>query len=158
MGNTSYSIEQVIDIEDNNRSEFTSRKNLAIYFLFLDGPSSYDQGASKVLGQAYYNTSMVIYQKTITDLTGGVGEPEQFKLETTVINHELGHILGLVNLGTTMKYAHQDVEHGAHCDNQDCLMNWEAETGNAVSNLFGSTPIPTFDQNCILDLQGNGGK
>lgn len=158
QGKGTYSIADVVKIEGNNRSEFTSQKEIAAYFLFVDGDFSGNIGDSKVLGAAYYNTSMVIFQKTILDLSGGLGEPATDKLESTVINHEFAHILGLVNLGTSMQTSHQDTEHGAHCNNSSCLMNWQAETGDAVNALLGNSQVPSLDQNCINDLQSNGGK
>lgn len=158
QGKTSYSIEDVKTLEEENREEFTYKKDLAVCFLFLDGPSNEDQGSSMVLGHAYFNTSMVIYEKSLRDNSGGFGEPELYKLETAVINHEFGHILGLVNLGSAMYNLHQDVAHGSHCDNSNCLMYWEVETGGIFSNLVGNAPIPTFDQNCLRDLNENGGK
>jgi hypothetical protein len=158
QGKSSYSIDDIKKIEESNRSEFTTRKQIAAYFLFLDGDYSGNKDNSVVLGAAYYNTSMVIFEKTIVDATGGLGQPPTYKLETTVINHEFGHILGLVNLGTSMQSFHQDTKNGAHCDNTECLMNWVAETGDAVNNLLGSSKIPILDQNCIKDLQANGGK
>lgn len=158
QGKVSYSIDDVKALEDDNRKEYTYKKDLAVCFLFLDGPSNENQGSSMVLGQAYFNTSMVIYEKSLQDNSGGFGEPELYKLETTVINHEFGHILGLVNLGSTMYNLHEDSAHGSHCDNSSCLMYWEVETGNIFSSLIGSSPIPSFDQNCLRDLHENGGR
>lgn len=158
QGKSSYSIDDVKTLENDYREEFTFKKDLAVCFLFLDGPSNENQGSNMVLGHAYYNTSMVIYEKSLKDNSGGFGEPELYKLETTVINHEFGHILGLVNLGSTMYNLHQDAAHGSHCDNSSCLMYWEVETGSIFSNLVGSSPIPAFDQNCLRDLHENGGK
>lgn len=155
---TKYSIDDIKAIEDEHRTVFTEDKKVGTYFLFLDGEYSENEGNSVVLGVAYYNTSMAIFQKTIKDLTTGLGSPEQNKLETVVINHEFGHILGLVNVGTAMQNSHQDTSHGKHCDNEDCLMNWKAETGDAINNFLGTSGIPGLDQNCIDDLQGNGGK
>jgi len=157
-GKGSYSLDEIRKIEDDSRTEFSSKKSIATYFLFVDGSYSEDTADGKVLGLAYFNTSMVIFEGTITDLTGGFGEPELYKLETLVLTHEFGHILGLVNLGSAMQAEHQDEAHGNHCDNQDCLMNWEAEGGNAVQNLLGNAPIPELDANCLNDLQANGGK
>lgn len=158
QGKGTYSIADVVKIEDDFRSEFTHKKEIAAYFLFVDGDFVENTENSKVLGAAYYNTSMVIFQKTILDLSGGLGEPSTNKLEATVINHEFGHILGLVNLGTAMQTSHQDSAHGAHCSNSNCLMNWQAETGGAVNALLGNSQVPSLDQNCINDLQNNGGK
>jgi hypothetical protein len=158
QGKTSYTISDVKEIEDSERSEFTAKKVIAVTFLFLDGPSSDDSADGMVLGQAYYNTSLVIYEATIQDNSDEFVEPARYKLETLVMNHEAGHILGLVNLGAPMISTHQDTNNGAHCSNPDCLMYWEAETGSAIINLVGNNPIPTLDANCIADLKGNGGK
>lgn len=158
QGKTSYTISDIKEIEDEERSEFTFKKTIALTFLFLDGPSSENEGAQVVLGQAYFNTSMVIYEESIHENSDEFIEPERYKLETLVMNHEIGHIFGLVNLGTAMTTSHQDTNHGAHCTNEDCLMFWEAETGTAVANLVGNSPIPAFDANCLADLKANGGK
>lgn len=77
-------------------------------------------------------------------------------VEQSVMKHEVGHILGLVNLGAPMQTNHQDAEHGKHCINENCLMYWATETGNFISNLTGSSP-PQLDANCIADLRANGG-
>jgi len=158
QGKAAYSIDDVKAIEDQYREEYTYREDIAVCFIFMDGPSGEDQGSSMVLGQAYYNTSMVIYERSLRDHSGGFGEPELYKLETTVINHEFGHILGLVNLGSAMYHSHQDPAHGSHCDQADCLMYWEVETGSVFDNLIGNAPIPVLDANCLKDLHENGGK
>lgn len=158
QGKDTYTLEDIKTIEDDERSEFTSRKNIAVTVLFLDGHSSDDSGNSAVLGAAYYNTSIVIYEKTIHEYSDQITEPERSKLETLVLNHEWGHLLGLVNVGTGMQTNHEDAAHSKHCVNEDCLMYWEAETASAINNILGSTPIPELDANCIADLQGNGGK
>lgn len=158
QGKSSYTLSDIKDIEEDERSEFTARKNIAVTIIFLDGPSSDDEGSAVVLGVAYYNTSLAIYEGTVHEFSDEFTEPERYKLETTVLNHELGHILGLVNIGSPMQTNHLDSENGAHCDNPDCIMYWEAETGSIMGNLLGNNPIPTFDGNCIIDLQANGGR
>ncbi len=158
QGKSSYTLSDIKEIEDDERSEFTAHKNIAVTFIFLDGPSADDQGSAVVLGMAYYNTSLAIFEGTIHEYSDEFTEPERYKLETTVMNHELGHILGLVNVGSPMQSNHIDSEYGAHCNNPDCIMYWEAETGSIMGNLLGNNPIPTFDANCIADLQANGGR
>lgn len=157
-GLSSYTLDDIERIENEYRQEFTNKKEICTYFLFLDGEYSENTSNGKVLGVAYYNTSMAIFEETVKDLSDGITEPDRFKLETTIINHEFGHILGLVNVGSPMVNNHQDAAHGHHCDDQDCLMYWEAETGNFASNLLGSTPIPELDADCIRDLRANGGR
>lgn len=158
QGKGTYSSDEVRAIEQSQRTSFTGRKDIALYVLFLDGDYAENSANGKVLGIAYYNTSIAIFEKSIRDLTGGLGEPSTDKLESTVLNHEFGHLFGLVNIGSPMVNFHQDTDHGSHCDNSNCLMYWEAETGGMVDNLVGGAPIPDFDENCIQDMRANGGK
>jgi predicted Zn-dependent protease len=156
-GNSSYSVEQIQLIEKQNRRSFPEKKKLSAFFFFADAPYAGNSGSSQVLGIAYAPTSMAIFQKTIIENTGGVGEPSRYVLESTVMEHEFGHILGLVNNGTPLVTSHIDAAHGHHCNNNNCLMYYTAETTDILSVLVGGN-IPALDAACIGDLQGNGGK
>ncbi|WP_321286858.1 hypothetical protein [uncultured Sunxiuqinia sp.] len=48
------------------------------------------------------------------------------------------------------------MEHEHRSDNDNCLMYYAAETSNFLSNFIGSS-VSDLDQNCISDLQHNGG-
>ena len=152
-----YSLDQIKALEESTRLEYNTGSTIAIYCLVTDGPYSSDSGGTVTLGIAYRNTSMVIFGKSIQDLSGGLGQPSRSVLETTVIQHEFGHLLGLVDIGSSMQTDHKDQAHGAHCDNSDCLMYYLAETGDIVTTLLGGN-IPQLDANCIADLKANGGK
>ena len=157
-GKTSYTAADIANIEDQNRTEFTRPDTIAVYFFFADSKYAEDSNESKVLGVAYRNTSMALFQRTIQELSnGGLTQPERSKLETIVLQHELGHILGLVNAGTPMVTNHQDAPHGRHCDNANCLMHYTVETGNVIQKLIGGS-MPQLDQKCIDDLRANGGR
>lgn len=164
QGKTHYSIADVRAIEDANRKHFSKDNVLAAYFLFLDGGSTDDKDEFKILGHAYRNTSMVLYEKTIRDLSGGIGEPPTPTVEATVLNHEFGHILGLVDTGIPpVDAGHHDHPHGAHCTNPDCLMYYAVDSSEFLPNLLGSAGlgdgnIPALDENCINDLRSFGGK
>ncbi len=157
LGEDTYSIEEIRNIEKDLRTKYNDDNTIAIYLLFVDGRNNQDDNNQTTLGVAYYNTSAVIFEKTIQELSGGLGEPDQYKLETAVINHEMGHLLGLVNNGTPMQQDHQDDGNGHHCDVEDCLMYYAVETGDVVANLVGSS-VPELDQQCLDDLSANGGK
>lgn len=156
-GKSYYTMNDIKDIEKSERTENTGGNTITAYLLFIDGEYAGNAGNSKTLGITYSNSSMVIFEKTIRDYSGGITEPKRDVLESTVINHEFGHIFGLVNNGSDMQGYHQDVNNGKHCNNKNCLMHYLAETSDIISNLL-SNAIPEFDSNCINDLQANGGK
>ncbi len=150
---TSYTINDIGAVEQKNRAIFNSANQLAAYVLIADG--EYSDPA--VLGVAYRNTSLCLFGKTIFDNSGGVGQASRTKLETTVVEHEFGHLLGLVDIGTPMVSNHKDVAHGNHCNVQSCLMYYASETTDLLGFLITGN-IPSLDAQCIEDLKGNGGK
>lgn len=157
-GNSPYTNQEIIEIEDANRTQYNSGNQIAVWAFFADGESSANSNSSIVLGTAYRNTSFVIYEETIQDLSNSPLEPNRDVLETTVINHEFGHILGLTNLGTDLQSDHEDSAHPKHCNVEGCLMYWSAETGSGIDNLVGLSSAPELDSQCIADLQANGGQ
>ncbi len=153
-GNVSYTDSQISSIEDANRIFYNDGNQIAVWAFFADAKSSKDTSTSVILGTAYRNTSFVIYENTVRKLSTGINKPSTVVLESTVMEHEFGHILGLTNSGTPMQTPHEDKDHERHCSNSNCLMYWEAESG---SNLLGGS-IPQLDADCIADLKGYGGK
>jgi len=152
-----YSIDDIREIEDANRSVYNQDQTLGVYVFFADGNHEDDTDDGQILGTAYQNTSTVLFEETIQELSGGLKEPSQTALETAVLTHEFGHIMGLVALGSPMQQNHQDEDNGNHCDVDDCLMYYATETSDVVDNLLGSG-IPTLDAQCQEDLKANGGK
>lgn len=152
-----YSIEEVNDLENSSRTSFSRDRTIAVSVLFVDKPNDGDEGNSVVLGSAYRNTSLVIYQSTIERFSRSVNQPSRVDLETTVYNHEFGHLLGLVNLGTPLQSQHEDAENDRHCNVDGCLMFFQISGGN-ILDMMNMTSIPQLDPQCIADLQANGGK
>jgi hypothetical protein len=159
-GQQSYSADDVRSLEEQHRDLFTGYTDsdtLTAYMIILDGQYS----SGNVLGIAYYNTSTAFFGETIRQVSSsGIAPPPRYKVEGTVFRHEFGHLFGLVNIegsGTDMQNPHQDEANGHHCDNDQCLMYWAVETSDFFANLFDGN-IPNLDQNCVLDLQANGGK
>jgi hypothetical protein len=151
-----YTINEIVAIEDENRTVFNNGDEIGVYIFFSDGNSSSNSGSSVVLGTAYRNTSMVIYEKTFMDLADqsptGINRT---LIETSTLRHEFGHIFGLVNIGTPLTSDHEDPDNNRHCVVEDCLMYFQT-----VTNIFNSSSlstIPDFDELCIADLQANGG-
>ena len=157
-GQDVYTIEDIIAIEDDIRTNFNDGNKLAVFGIFVDGSYSENTEDGSVLGVAYRNTSFVIFEETVQSFSGQTFAPSRTVLETTVVSHEFGHLMGMVNAGTPLQSDHQDVPHGRHCTTEGCLMFFTAETGEGlISSLSGGT-IPVFDSLCLDDLKANGGK
>jgi hypothetical protein len=150
-----FTIQDIKLLERIYRKLNPTLNTLTVHILFLD--AGYNLDNSKILGIAYGSTSIAIFEKTIMDYSGGLTQPNQNDLETTVINHEFGHLLGLVNNGSPDLSGHQDTANGHHCNNTGCLMYYTAQTSDIAANLIGGN-IPDLDSQCINDLQSNGGK
>ncbi|QDH78144.1 hypothetical protein FKX85_03460 [Echinicola soli] len=156
LGKEKYSVQEVRDIEDENRTAYNTGDELGMYILVVDGYFEKDTETEASLGFAHRNTSLVLLGKRVDENSNRFGKPDKDRLEATVLEHELGHLLGLVNLGTEMTQGHEDNENTGHCDNEDCLMYWAVETNNIFNTL--NQPVPTLDENCRNDLKANGGK
>lgn len=150
-GQGSFDQNDLEDIEKNNRTDYSRKDMLVAFVFFADAPYS----SGNVLGLAYGSTSCAIFEKTVEDNSGGFGQPTQEVLETTVLEHEFGHLIGLVDNGTDMVTAH--ASDGHHCNDSNCLMYYAVETLDFIGNLVGGE-VPQLDAHCIADLQANGGK
>lgn len=151
-----YDINEIVAIEDANRTVFNNGDEIGVWLFFSDESNEEDDENSVILGSAYRNTSMVVYEKTFMTLEENSITPiNKTAIETSTIRHEFGHIFGLVNGGTPLTSDHHDEENGRHCNVEDCLMYFQAVT--TVFNTSMTAPIPNFDPLCIQDLQANGG-
>lgn len=145
---------QVMAIEQSNRRMYNDDSELTVYILYTN--SYFDE--RKRLGYAYRNTSIVLAGKTIRENSGQWGRLSTMELETRVLEHEMGHLLGLTNLGTPMTTKHGDKKHsGQHCKNKQCLMYAKMETTDYPAYLL-KKDRPMLDEDCLEDLQANGGK
>lgn len=153
-GDSTYTSEQIVDLENEHRDHYTRAESdtLWAYFIVLDGKYS----TENVVGLAYYNTSMAFFGETIDEISGGLSQPSQEKVEATVFRHEVGHNLGLVNNGIPQQQDHHDEEHGAHCDREQCVMHYTIETTDFYSNLLDQS-IPSFEQFCTEDMAAQRG-
>lgn len=157
-GKTVYTLEDVVAIEEEYRTQYNTSTTIAVWVFFINGKSSRDASSNSILGYAYWNTSFAIFEETIHGLSNSALEPERSLLESSVIHHEFGHILGLTNLGSDLQSDHEDAEHPKHCNEEDCLMYWAAETSQGVGSMLSGGQIPALDAQCLADLKANGGR
>lgn len=168
-------LNEVADLEKENRTAYNNGSTLAIYIYFADAPADSDDESENLvtLGAVYRNTSMVIYETTVRDLASKSVTISVADLEAATLNHEFGHLLGLVNLGTDPVHPEHedteidenDVETGNnHCNVDGCLMRAELQFGGSMLKMMqsniskGLTTVPQLDAECLLDLQSNGGR
>jgi hypothetical protein len=120
-----WSIVDLRALEAKYRNRYPSKDELAVHIFFLDGANQDDQPAYRTFGQAYFNTSIVLYSRTLRAQAALTPAIPSYILETSILEHEFGHLLGLV------RGVHADPDHPQHCSEPRCLMNWLVEAPGA---------------------------
>ncbi|MCB9554153.1 MAG: hypothetical protein H6705_20180, partial [Myxococcales bacterium] len=124
----------------------------SVYVVFLDGYYADDAGRRPtVLGISLGDTGIIALFKPVID-----GTSDAALVEQTTLVHEFGHAAGLVANGLALSEPHHDAEHGAHCDNRDCVMYYlnesSATIGGFVGDLLGQSPVRVlFGDACLAD-------
>lgn len=155
-----YTVSDARELEATFRKHYSKKNEIVIYYLFVDAPSADDDGNDyQTLGQAHLNTSIVIYEKTIRDLVAAKAaqatdekkaKPKRWVAEAAIMEHELGHLLGLTNAGTDQVTPHEDPHNPGHCADTTCLMHYTTETTAFDVNR---TEPPKLQDNCRNDLK-----
>ncbi len=139
----------------------------ALHVFWVDGHYEGDIDGSPVLGFSYRGDRIIMLRDNIERVCDG-GRPlglESRRCErtmSTVLLHEMGHAFGLVNNGAPLQSPHQDEAHGAHCDNENCLMFFGVETASAADLVEerlggGGGDDIFFDDHCLDDLRALAG-
>ena len=174
-------IQEVANLEDENRTAYNDGETLAIYIYFADAPDETDEEVSGIvtLGSVYRNTSMVVYETTVRNLESRSPLVTLADVESATLNHEFGHLFGLVDIGSPPVNDHEGVQiddngdpvldgngnpvGNNHCNVEGCLMRAELQFGSGIMGMLETMKskglaIPVLDHECILDLQANGGR
>ena len=157
IGMQPFSTAEIAEIEDQVRTVYNQGSTLGVFIFFTDGANINDTQFSKTLGTAYRNTSLVIYEETIREFSNETGEPGRVALESTTLNHEFAHLLGLVNLGTPLTSDHEDPINTRHCIVEECLMFFQTEVQGGIVKMKSFSEVTPLDPLCLADLQANGG-
>lgn len=182
-------VQEIADLEADNRTVYNDGETLGIYIYFADSPSDGDdlEEGFVTLGAVYRNTSMVIYERTVKILAGRNLLITDADIEIATVNHEFGHLFGLVNLGTPAVNDHEDSEAANHCTTEGCLMRAKLQFGTSsgksngllsknelksACSLSGNSVLKMLESNtskglrnwvplgeeCVIDLNANGGR
>ncbi|HEY1112004.1 MAG TPA: hypothetical protein VGE66_00525 [Chitinophagaceae bacterium] len=151
--NESLTLDQVVAIERANRTAFVQNDQLTLYILYTNGYFA----DPKMLGWAYRNTSAVLFGKKIHEHASREDTPDRTILESNILKHEIGHLLGLVNVGSPLQSDHKDHKNGKHCSNPNCLMYYVVDSRKPFRLLLKSEQAE-LDAGCLEDLRANGGR
>lgn len=137
---------------------------ITIHAVFVDGHAAEDDEMSgSILGYAWANENIMMFRDTIDRscqgvLVGRLGEQLCVQTEFLVWQHEIGHVIGLVDAGLPMVVDHRDPDprKGRHDADRDCVMFSTYEGTDAVDAIAdrltsGAAPIE-FDPACIADI------
>jgi len=152
-----FSIQEIADIEKDERNVYNAGDEIAVFIYVADGSNENDENNKVVLGSAFRNTSVVLYGKTINNIANNSASTAKSDVETAVLNHEFGHLFGLVDVGSPMQVDHEDPNSEAHCNVNGCLMTANIEFGGTIIDMVNNN-IPELDDLCINDLVANGGR
>lgn len=141
-----YTMDDVANLEKKYRKERSdpTGPKATLHVLYLNG--QLDRGS---LGVAYYSTSVVIMQEAIR----GLGNPavSAAAIETAALVHEVGHVLGLVNIGYKSPRDHEDPEHKGHSKNRGSVMYYAVDSLDVMTILNGAPPT-NYDAHDLADL------
>jgi hypothetical protein len=155
-GQPVWSLQETYNLEIAHRQHYANGPQAVKYYLYLDGHSDQDTSTTAVLAWTYTGTSTGVFPETLQLAVNPVVTLEE--VEQSVLVHEMGHDLGLVNLGCPLTSNHLDTQHGPHCINDICVMFWATESGNPQIVLANHGMLPSdFDTACDNDLRANGG-
>ncbi|WP_149274891.1 hypothetical protein [Pareuzebyella sediminis] len=150
-GEESLTVDKISDLEEDNRTIYNEGDTMAVFIYFSDAPAEGDDEDEGLvtLGAVYRNTSMIIHEVTVRKLAGQSIFISNAQVELATLNHEFGHLFGLVNLGTDPINDHEDVERdtngdpvidgdgnttgNSHCSVDGCLMRAQLQFGGPSS-------------------------
>lgn len=157
-GILSYKNTDLLEIEKLHRKNFNVGDEISVFILFTDGKSAAQTDSKLVLGTAYRNTSMIIYEEVIGDFAADSFGIPKSEIESTALKHEFGHLFGLVGNGSPVQSMHEDSENESHCTGSRCLMAAAVEFSSKSSKMMKSQVNAELDDSCLADLRANGGK
>jgi hypothetical protein len=137
-----------------------AQDTIKIHVLVLDGHA--DGEGSTVFGIAWDHLNIVLfrdlYVAACSDaLLGALQQPLCEQTEFLVWQHEMGHVIGLVDAGVPMVEDHKAIDRGPHDADRECVMFPDYEGTDAIAALVdqlvaGAPPIE-FDQHCLDDIE-----
>ncbi|MBW3613776.1 MAG: hypothetical protein KY439_00485 [Actinobacteria bacterium] len=143
-GAQEWTAESIRDTADRLTKAGQGGGRAVLHVLFLRGNL---RGNDEVLGVAVRGDVVAIF----SDSVAAAGTPlvSGGAIEDAVLIHELGHLLGLVDL--VLDTGRADPEHPGHSRNRDSVMYWAVES-SLVTQVLAGGPPRDFDSQDLADL------
>ncbi len=133
-------------LEQRYRRLHSNGEVATIWIAALNGDYA---GGSGTLGLAFTATAFALFEDQIQQAANVFVSADS--IERSVITHEMGHLLGLVNIGYRSHYDHEDPQHPHHSKYQTSVMYWAVEDTSIATILRGGPP-DDFDRYDRADL------
>lgn len=130
------------------RDNYSTGDTAVIYILYLNGEFA---DINNTLGVTVNASSFVMFPEEVQRSSGAnlFGGPAY---ERSIVVHEFGHLLGLVNVNYESAAEREDPIHPGHSNNPASVMYWAVESFN-VQNLFRGGPPANFDEADEFDIE-----
>lgn len=143
---STYTVSDLTSTEKANRRYYTTGDTAVVYMMFLNG--QYENAGA--LGVSFKASSAALFVERINSATSALVLYQQ--IEKAVAVHELGHLMGLVNVNYKSERNHEDAQHSGHSSNQNSVMFWAVED-ISVNTILNFGPPSQFDADDLFDLQ-----
>lgn len=151
-------VADLLALAETHRDQRDGGPTKTYYVLFVSGFFTDNNGPNQtVLGVSLGTSGVIVMFKDVIRSTNIPALPNVVRfVEQSTLVHELAHAIGLVDNGVPLTTAHRDVEHGAHCNDDRCVMFFQNE-GAADAAAFVQRQVLTgdtilFDTQCLGDV------
>ncbi|MEX2555679.1 MAG: hypothetical protein WEB06_08605 [Actinomycetota bacterium] len=143
---TSWTVDDLVAAERAFRAERSGGARVTMWIAYLGGSLA---EADSALGAAFAASAAVLFRDRIGQATSALIMASE--IERSVLTHEVGHLLGLVNIGYQSRFNHEDPTHPKHSSNRDSVMYWAVED-ISLRDLLSGGPPADFDEADRADL------
>lgn len=143
---SSWTIADLAALERANRGVHSSGSRATMWIGYVGGSFASNPNALAVTFSA---SAAVIFRDRIDDAASSLVLAPA--IERSVLVHEAGHILALINIGYRSRFDHEDAAHPNHSKNSASVMYWAVED-ISIANLLRGGPPDDFDDADRADL------
>jgi len=149
--------DQLRSLEDSYRDAYASDKasEAVLYVVCVPGASDRDTTTEKVVGLSFGASSLALYLDGCD--RGADPLATTAEMQATVLVHEMGHLLGLVNNGVPMVTPHEDPEEAHHDADESCVLHHHVKVSRQGPDL-DDDEFAAFCPHCAEDMRAFGGR